>query len=57
MAHGPDLPDSTNGTPLSAKRWDGITRDYTPEDVARLRGSVQVTTRWRSSAPSACGSS
>jgi len=23
-------------------RWDGIVRDYTPEDVARLRGSVQI---------------
>ncbi|TAJ13333.1 MAG: isocitrate lyase [Planctomycetota bacterium] len=31
-----------NGTPLSAKRWDGVTRDYTPLDVARLRGTVRI---------------
>ena len=24
------------------KRWDGITRPYTPDDVVRLRGSVQI---------------
>lgn len=26
---------------LHARRWDGITRPYTEEDVARLRGTVQ----------------
>jgi isocitrate lyase len=24
------------------ERWSGIVRDYTPDDVVRLRGSVQV---------------
>ena len=38
----PYLPDWQNGTELSAKRWEGIERDYTPADVARLRGSVRV---------------
>jgi isocitrate lyase len=23
-------------------RWDGIRRDWTPEEVERLRGSVQI---------------
>ena len=23
-------------------RWDGIDRDYTPEDVIRLRGSLRI---------------
>ncbi len=36
------LPESTNGTPLSAQRWAGIVRDYAPADVARLRGSVRI---------------
>src|SRR5215213_10791830 len=27
-----------NGT----SRWDGIRRDWTPQDVARLRGSVEI---------------
>jgi len=26
----------------TAPRWDGVRRDYTPEDVVRLRGSVPV---------------
>ena len=38
----PYLPEWTNGTPLSAKRWDGIRRDYSPEDVQRLRGSMTI---------------
>ena len=38
----PYLPHWTNGTELSAKRWDGIKRDYTPEDVQRLRGSIRI---------------
>ncbi|MFT5081852.1 MAG: isocitrate lyase [Planctomycetota bacterium] len=38
----PYLPHWTNGTELSAKRWDGIKRDYTPEDVQRLRGSMRI---------------
>ena len=25
-----------------SERWDGITRPYTAEDVARLRGSVRI---------------
>jgi len=35
---------SRKGLPVSAPRgrWDGITRPYTPEDVARLQGSVKV---------------
>jgi isocitrate lyase len=36
------LPEASNGTALSAKRWEGIVRDYTPADVERLRGSVCV---------------
>src|SRR2546426_1612548 len=27
---------------VMATRWDGITRTYSPEDVKRLRGSVQI---------------
>jgi isocitrate lyase len=34
--------ECTNGTALSAKRWDGIQRDYSPQDVQRLRGSVRI---------------
>ncbi len=36
------LPESTNGTSLSAQRWAGIVRDYAPADVERLRGSVRI---------------
>ena len=39
-------PDTTasdwTGTSTAAGRWDGITRGYTIEDVARLRGSVLI---------------
>jgi len=38
----PYLPEWTNGTPGTAQRWDGILRDYTPEDVAQLRGSLPI---------------
>lgn len=38
----PYLPHCSNGTELSAKRWDGIKRDYSPEDVQRLRGSKRI---------------
>ena len=38
----PYLPHYSNGTELSAKRWDGIKRDYSPEDVQRLRGSKRI---------------
>jgi isocitrate lyase len=39
----PYLPDDlSNGTRLSEARWRGIRRDYSPEDVRRLRGSVRV---------------
>ncbi len=31
-----------NGNGTASKRWDGIERPYTSEDVERLRGSVQV---------------
>jgi len=34
--------DYKNGTPLSARRWEGIQRDYTPQEVARLRGSLRI---------------
>ncbi|MBM3977582.1 MAG: isocitrate lyase [Planctomycetes bacterium] len=34
--------DYKNGTPLSACRWEGIQRDYTPQEVARLRGSLRI---------------
>jgi isocitrate lyase len=42
MAPSPFLPEYQNGTVLSARRWDGILRDYTPQDVERLRGSVRI---------------
>ncbi|PZP19520.1 MAG: isocitrate lyase, partial [Sphingomonas hengshuiensis] len=32
--------------PAPAGRFDGITRPYTPEDVAKLRGSVLVEHTW-----------
>jgi isocitrate lyase len=32
----------TNGNGTASRRWDGIERPYTSEDVERLRGSVQV---------------
>src|SRR4030095_8180433 len=32
----------TNGNGTASRRWDGIERPYTAEDVERLRGSVQV---------------
>jgi isocitrate lyase len=32
----------TNGNGTALRRWDGIERPYTAEDVERLRGSVQV---------------
>ncbi|HIG86384.1 MAG TPA: isocitrate lyase [Planctomycetes bacterium] len=35
--HRPNWPDQAN---LAFTRWDGIKRDYTPEDVDALRGSV-----------------
>jgi isocitrate lyase len=38
----PYLPEWQNGTELSAKRWDGIQRDYAPDEVARLRGSLRI---------------
>ncbi len=38
----PYLPEWQNGTELSAKRWEGIVRDYKPEEVQRLRGSVTI---------------
>ncbi len=33
---------SSFGTAYSGERWKGIVRDYTDEDVERLRGSVQI---------------
>ena len=33
------IADDWTGTSTAAGRWDGITRDYTKEAVARLRGS------------------
>ena len=33
---------TNDGTSLSAKRWDGIQRDYSPEDVEKLRGTLPV---------------
>jgi isocitrate lyase len=37
----PDALDWT-GADTAAGRWDGVTRDYTKDDVARLRGSVRI---------------
>jgi isocitrate lyase len=37
--HRPNWPDQTD---LAATRWDGIKRDYTPDDVDALRGSVTI---------------
>jgi isocitrate lyase len=42
MSATPYLPQSTNGTELSAKRWEGIQRDYSPEEAERLRGSFRI---------------
>ncbi|WP_184514685.1 isocitrate lyase [Muricoccus pecuniae] len=39
-AYSPD--GSGSGIPASPGRFDGIRRDYTPEDVARLAGSFRV---------------
>ncbi len=36
-------------------RWEGITRPYSAEEVVKLRGSVNRSARWRSSAPRKCG--
>ena len=33
---------SSNGHGPSIDRWDGVERPYTPADVDKLRGSVQV---------------
>src|SRR4051812_2045577 len=33
---------SSNGHGPSVDRWDGVERPYTPADVDKLRGSVQV---------------
>ncbi|MCP3918182.1 MAG: isocitrate lyase [bacterium] len=38
----PYLPNWKDEDALFATRFDGIKRDYTPEDVAKLRGSVQI---------------
>ena len=38
----PYLPHWQNGSAFGAQRWDGVERDYTPEDVERLRGSVRM---------------
>jgi isocitrate lyase len=32
----------TNGKGMASRRWDGIERPYTAEDVERLRGSVRI---------------
>jgi isocitrate lyase len=32
----------TNGNGMASRRWDGIERPYTAEDVERLRGSVRI---------------
>jgi isocitrate lyase len=42
MSTCPHLPEWRNGTAASAKRWEGIQRDYTPADVLRLQGSVRI---------------
>ena len=38
----PYLPNWTPDTAADQKRWDGIQRDYGPEDVAKLRGSMRI---------------
>lgn len=38
----PYLPNWIPETIADRRRWDGIQRDYTPQDVARLRGSVRI---------------
>ena len=42
MATSPYLPERHDDLLSSPKRWEGIVRDYSPEEVRRLRGSVQV---------------
>jgi isocitrate lyase len=32
----------SNGNGVASRRWDGIERPYTSEDVERLRGTVHV---------------
>jgi isocitrate lyase len=36
-------------------RWKGVTRNYTAEDVVRLRGSVQIEHTLARAAPKSCG--
>jgi isocitrate lyase len=38
----PYLPNWIPETIADRRRWDGIQRDYSPQDVARLRGSVRI---------------
>ncbi|MEM7309410.1 MAG: isocitrate lyase [Planctomycetota bacterium] len=38
----PYLPDWSSDTLAGAKRFDGVQRDYTPDEVDKLRGSVHV---------------
>ncbi len=38
----PFLPDWNDTSELASHRFDGIRRDYTPEDVQQLRGSVPI---------------
>jgi isocitrate lyase len=42
MAKRSQSTPSTDPKSLAARRFDGIRRDFTPADVERLRGSVQV---------------
>ena len=37
-----DPANRMNGSTWSSARWDGIVRDYTPADVARLSGSIRI---------------
>lgn len=36
-------------------RWAGVKRDYTAEEVVKLRGSVRRSTPLPAAAPSVCG--
>ena len=41
-AGNPDIAPDWTGASTASDRWDGVRRDYTMEDVARLRGSVRI---------------
>ncbi len=41
-APGSTAPDARSHEAIHARRWDGITRDYTADEVERLSGSLRI---------------